>query len=221
MGFQKAYLIVEPGSRRIDIWFNPTTLELKNTGRWQDPDTATGDAPLTYLGGQEQALNLKFLFHAEGTRTGADVKAKIEQLRELLKPVSQNIPGVERDRPPTVEFVWGTWTSEPSVVKAVDVTTELFDEDGLPLRAWVGLTMSKSLLGPEDAAKKAATNPTTKGTRRRRGHQVAPGENLALIAHEHFRTPTRWKEIAEMNDLDDPLRVQAPRLLIVPLEQDE
>jgi hypothetical protein len=106
-------------------------------------------------------------------------------------------------------------------VTAVHVTTELFDEDGLPLRAWVELTMSKSLSSPEEAAKSQGTNPTTKGTRRRRGHQVAPGENIALIAHEHFRTPTRWKEIAEMNDLDDPLRVQAPSLLIVPLEHDE
>ena len=218
MGFQKAYLLVEPGSRRIDIWFNPTTLALTNSARWHKPATPKGkEAPLTYLGGQEQALSLKFLFHAEGMRKGADVKAKIEQLRELLKPVDQKIPGVERDRPPTVEFVWGSWTSEPSVVTEVAVTTELFDEDGLPLRAWVALKMSKSLTGPAEAP----TNPTTKGTRRRRGHQVAPGENIALIAHEHFRTPTRWKEIAEMNDLDDPLRVQAPRLLIVPLEQDE
>ena len=221
MGFQKAYLIVEPGKRRIDIWFNPTTLELKNTARWQAPNTATGDAPYTYLGGQEQALSLKFLFHAEGMRKGEHVKAKIEQLRELLKPVPQQISGVERDRPPTVEFVWGTWTSEPSIVTAVDVTTELFDEEGLPLRAWVALTMSKSLSGPEEAAKKKGTNPTTKATRRRSGHQVAPGENIALIAHQHFRTPTRWAEIAAMNDLDDPLRVHAPRLLIVPLELDE
>jgi hypothetical protein len=222
MGFQQAYLVVEGDSqRRIDVWFNPTTLELKNSARWQRPNTLTGDAPSTYLGGREQALNLKFLFHADGQRTGEDVKAKIAELRALLKPVSQKIAGAERDRPPTVEFVWGTWTSEPSVVSAVDVTTELFDEAGLPLRAWVNLTMSKSLEGPEEAAKKKGTNPTTKGTRRRRGHQVAPGENIALIAHEHFRTPTRWKEIAEMNDLDDPLRVQAPRLLIVPLEHDE
>jgi len=221
MGFQKAYLDVENGKRRIEVWFNPTTLNLKNTARWRANDTATGAAPYTYLGGQEQALSLKFLFHAEGLRTGEHVKAKIQQLRDLLSPEPQEIPDVDRARPPTVEFVWGTWTSRPSVVTAVDVTTELFDGDGLPLRAWVALTMSRSVSGPEEAAKKKGTNPTTKATRRRRGHEVAAGENIALIAQQHYRTPTRWREIAEMNDLDDPLRLHAPTLLIVPLEQQQ
>jgi hypothetical protein len=188
MSFQKAYLLVEGGKSRIDIWFNPTTLSVTSKARWAE--TKTGDAPKTYLGGQEEALTLKL-----------------------------GIDKVERARPPTVEFVWGAWTSQPSVVAAVDVETELFDGEGQPLRAWVTLRLSRSLSGPEEAARKKSANPTTKATRRRRGHEVGPGENLALIAQHHYRTPTRWREIADMNDLDDPLRLQAPTMLIVPLEQ--
>jgi hypothetical protein len=216
--FQQAYLSVNGGKQRIDVWFNPTTLNVKSTARWGPAAAMTGDE-LTYLGGEEQALSLTFLFHADGARTGEQVQSKLDQLRNLLRPVDQVVDKVARKRPPTVEFVWGSWTSQPSVVTAVDVTTELFDGEGLPLRAWVALTLSRSLTSPEETAKKKKNNPTTMATQRRRGHEVVPGEDLALIAEHHYRTPTRWREIAEMNELDDPLRLEAPTLLIVPMEQ--
>jgi nucleoid-associated protein YgaU len=216
--FQKAYLLVE-GNKRLACWFNPTSLNVKRTAKWESGDGAGGCGQQTYLGGQEQALSLKLLFHAEGARSGAHVQSAIKDLYALLEPPAKGRDDnpLTRKRPPTVEFIWGTYRSDPYVVTSVDVTTELFDIDGTPLRAWVGLSMSRSLDGPEKEAKKS-TNPTTKATQRRRAHEVGAGEDIALIAHHHYNDTTRWREIAEANYLDDPLRIHPPAMLIVPLE---
>lgn len=216
-GFLQAYLLVEDGTV-LTCWFNPTTLNVTRTAKWENANTLDGkEAPLKYVGGQEQALSLRLLFHAEGQRTGAQVKLAIEALYGLLEPKDQTAGNLAHPRPQTVQFIWGSYRSDPAVVTSVEVATELFDVDGTALRAWATLSLSRSLSGQEQARNKP-TNPTTKATHRRRGHEVAPGEDLALIAHRHYRDPTRWREIAEENGLDDPLRVRAPDLLIVPLE---
>jgi nucleoid-associated protein YgaU len=212
--FQQAYLVVEGTSDPLMCWFNPPNLNVTQSARWQAGESANGTpVPQTYLGGQEQALTLALLFHADGDRTGADVSQAIKSVQGLLEPVITPAGSLTRARPPTVEFVWGSYRSKPAVCTSVAVSTELFDQDGTPLRAVATITLANS----PAAMTGAPTNPTTKATHRRRAHEVAPGENLALIAQRHYRDPTRWREIAELNALDDPLRVAAPTILVVPL----
>jgi phage baseplate assembly protein W len=39
-------------------------------------------------------------------------------------------------------------------------------------------------------------------------HLVQPGESLASIAHAHFGDASRWREIALLNDISDPMRLE-------------
>jgi hypothetical protein len=215
--FQQAALLVD-GGERIECWFNPTTLKVSRTAKWDRPNTLGGsDAPLTYLGGEEQALNLRLLFHAEPPHTGDDVQAAIDAIYDLMEPVDQEVGELVYSRPPTVRFAWGAYTSDPAVCSGIDVETELFDLDGTPLRAWVSLSLTHSFNGA-DEGEGEPTNPTTRATYRRRLHEVAPGEDIALVAQHHYRDPTRWRQIADANGLDDPLRLAPPAILVVPLE---
>ena len=58
-----------------------------------------------------------------------------------------------------------------------------------------------------------AQNPTTRGTAGLRSHIVQDGDSLHSIAYESYGDPTRWRTIAEANEIDDPLR-SAPRHLL-------
>lgn len=215
--FARAHLLVD-GGERIDCWFNPATLKISRTAKWDRPNTLAGsDAPLTYLGGEEQALSLRLLFHAEAPRTGADVDSAIKQMYALMDPRPKQIGKLVYSRPPTVRFAWGQYVSAPAVCRSVDVETELFDLDGMPLRAWVSLGLSHSFDGKGEEKGKP-TNPTTRATYRRRVHDIAPGEDIALVAQQYYGDPTRWRQIAEANGLDDPLRLAPPATVIVPLE---
>ena len=218
--FMQAQLLIEGGTK-LTCWLNPTSLNVKRTVKWQTDESLDGAlGSQTYLGGQQQDLSLRLLFHAEDGRKAADVARAIKECYALLETRTKAGDGspLKRARPPIVELVWGSYRSDAAVVVSVDVTTELFDLDGAPLRAWVGLTLSRTLDDAEKKAKKP-TNPTTRATNDRRAHVVAAGEDIALIAHHQYGDPTRWSEIATANELDDPLRVHPTQLLLIPVEE--
>jgi len=60
------------------------------------------------------------------------------------------------------------------------------------------------------------TNPTSGGLATRRTRTVVEGDTLASIAYEEYRDPNKWRALAEANDIDDPMRVKAGTVLIVP-----
>lgn len=47
-------------------------------------------------------------------------------------------------------------------------------------------------------------------------YTVAPGETLYQIASRHLGSGTRWVEIAALNDIKDPARVQAGQAILLP-----
>jgi nucleoid-associated protein YgaU len=113
---------------------------------------------------------------------------------------------------------WGTFASCLMIARSVDVTIELFDVDGTPLRATVSLALGQ--YQPEAGQGTSQwTNPTTRATQARRAHHVQAGDSVHLIAHRHLRDPARWRAIAEFNELDDPLRLHAGDVLVVPMEE--
>jgi nucleoid-associated protein YgaU len=60
------------------------------------------------------------------------------------------------------------------------------------------------------------TNPTTRALPGLGSHMVRDGDSLASIAFQHYRDPTRWRAIAEANDIDDPLHLKRGTTLSIP-----
>ena len=58
-------------------------------------------------------------------------------------------------------------------------------------------------------------NPTTRGEVMR-AHVVRDGDTLQSIAFSAYRDATRWRAIAEANDIDDPLRLERGQALAIP-----
>jgi hypothetical protein len=215
-GFVRAYLLREDGTR-ITCWFNPGTLALTRAAHWSGPRAAARATPdLVYGGGSPEALSLNLLLHADPSvpgRAGADVRTRIDTIFALLDPTVA-VPQRTQKRPPTVQFVWGQYVSFVAVVASVSVTQELFDPDGTPLRATIAVTLRQFRPDPGQAPP-PGQNPTTRATGERRTHTVAPGDTLASIAYHHLGDPTRWKEIATHNDIDDPTRLRPGAALTI------
>jgi nucleoid-associated protein YgaU len=59
-------------------------------------------------------------------------------------------------------------------------------------------------------------NPTSGTPRPHRVHRVQPGETLDRISARYYGDPTRWRDLALANDIEDPLGLRPGSLLSVP-----
>jgi hypothetical protein len=214
--FVRAHLKVEAQAEPLQCWFNPTTLQRSRAATWISEETTDGAVALAYGGGKEAGLDLDLLLHAQDEvpgRTPQDVGTMITALFALLDPVVAQ-GGRAQKRPPRVNFVWGAYESFDAAVESVQVTQELFDPDGTPIRATVKLRLRQA--DPEPGQGPApGQNPTTRATEIRHSHLVVAGDSLPLIAFAHFGDATRWREIAELNEIDDPTRLASGRSLLI------
>jgi hypothetical protein len=117
-------------------------------------------------------------------------------------------------RLPILLFSWGLVGPRGHNVRVtlekVTVDYMRFDDLGIPVWAKIGLTLV------EYNAPKPFTNPTSGGVPGRARHMVSQGENVVQIATKAYGSPNAWRQVAEANGIDDPLRVRPGRTLALP-----
>ena len=211
---QKAYLETETGGR-INCMFNPATFAFATQNRWESDQIPGKDTPsLRYAGGAGGTFNLSLIF--DTTDTGKAVTSHTNQLLKLMD-VDTKLPGYDaaknNGRPPWVKFHWGTHVhSFKAVITSTNVTFTYFSNEGLPLRANVELPLQQY----EADANWGPQNPTSRTPNPNRTHQVQVGETLDRIAARYHGDATKWREIAIMNGIADPLDLKPGQLLSIP-----
>jgi hypothetical protein len=200
------------------------------------------DDPLLYTGGGSTELLLDLLFDV--TLAGASVATS--DVRDLTRPLWQLAENQIADdgyaRPPIVRFVWGKAWNVPGLVAAVAERLEYFTEGGAPRRSWLRMRLLRVSEGARDegrprrAPRLTVAAPTAVSTPReeeravqvvgggapalRRGRGPATGTSslrLDEIAYRYFGDPGLWRLIAAANGIIDPLRIQAGRILRIPM----
>lgn len=209
-------------SQEIQFQFNPSSLNFIKSASWTAPtssDTAADkskiaqnqlNAPeLTFGGGTGMTFNLHDLIF-DTTRLGnQDVRGYTNLLFRLTMMGSF---GVGSDSPPLIRFSWGSILSCYAVVEKVDVTYTLFTNAGVPVRAKATVSCKQAY---DEDTPGASQNPTSM-TSPRKTHVVQEGDRLDYLAYKEYGQATRWREIAEANQLDDPLDLHAGQILILP-----
>jgi nucleoid-associated protein YgaU len=209
----KAYLKTEKGEQ-IDFLFNPSELTISKSNSWNAGQTKGRNAPeLRFQGGQSATLSLSLTF--DTTHKGEDVTIHTTKLLDAMK-ADLSVPGADRQRnsarPPWVEFHWGKLHSFKAIIERLQVRFTYFASDGMPLRAKVDLTLKQW----KDEGQLPLQNPTSSTPTLHTVHVLMPGETLDRVAAIHYRDPTRWRLIAEANQIEDPLDVAPGTSLVVP-----
>jgi LysM repeat protein len=211
---QKAHLETETGTR-IDCMFNPTTFAFATQNRWESDQIPGKNTPtLRFAGGAGGTFSLSLVF--DTTADGTSVSVHTNKLLKLMD-VDTSLPGFDPDvsngRPPWVKFHWGTHVhSFKAVITSTNVTFTYFSNEGLPLRANVELALEQY----EPDANWGPQNPTSGTPKPKRTHQVQAGDTLDRIAARYFGDSTRWRDIATLNGIQDPLDLAPGRLLSIP-----
>jgi hypothetical protein len=211
---QKAYLETESGTR-IECMFNPAKFGFSVSNRWE-ADSVPGRAAPTkrFAGGAGGSFSLSLVF--DTTSSGQSVTTHTSKLLDLMK-VDTTLAGYDASRnngrPPWVKFRWGTQIHTfKAIITSIDVSFTYFSSEGLPLRANVEMSLEQF----EPSENWGPQNPTSGTPTPNRTHQVRVGETLDRIAAQYYGNPTKWRAIADVNGIADPLALRPGSLLAIP-----
>jgi nucleoid-associated protein YgaU len=210
----KAKLKAE-GNIEIDCMFNPAELTISKSNTWNPVEAKGKNAPeLRFSAGQSATLTLNLTFDTTGEEN-TPVTKYTDQLLGLMK-VNKNLAGSDpsknKARPPWVELHWGMTKSFKAIVERLQIKFTYFASSGMPLRAKADLSLKQ--WHDEDVL--PLQNPTSSTPSLHTVHQLRPGETLDRIAATHYGDATRWRLIAEANDILDPLKLPAGTALAIP-----
>ncbi|NJP46553.1 CIS tube protein [Actinacidiphila epipremni] len=199
-----------PQFATIDFQFNPKELSLAKSAKWERK-TARGASragPAEYTGPEPSKLTLEMFFDATDDQGDSVVKS-VEQLFSCCVPTDQT-QDKKKGTPPFVIFHWGGLTGFVGFISQVQAKYTLFTAGGLPIRAVCQVTIE------ELASQLPGQNPTSGALTARRVHRVVAGDTLAMLAFREYGDPAAWRDIAEANGIDDPMRLAPGRDLLLP-----
>ncbi|GAA2688546.1 MULTISPECIES: LysM peptidoglycan-binding domain-containing protein [Actinosynnema] len=212
----KAGGAAKPGELLHDITFqfNPRELSLTKSTKWErdlQPNHKKSGTP-EYKGAEPVKLSLEvFLDSTEHMDDG--VVRKVEQLFACCVP-TEDSRQQGKGSPPWVVFKWGGMTGFPAFVASVAAKYTLFTPAGVPVRAVCTVSLE------EISGELGGQNPTSGALAARDSHVLVAGDTLQSLAYRAYGDPNLWREIAEANNIDDPMRLRpGARLLLPALEE--
>ena len=218
---EKAKLVIKGSNKPadpkpIECMFNPTEYSLNQTvtvTRHKSPSKPGGTPE--FAGTNAMTFSATLLFDDYASANG-DVTPTITKLLSWTKPTDDSRKK-NQPCPPLVAFQWGSnkqLENFRGLLTKVDVKYLLFRRDGTPVQADVAITITG------ETEQVGGTNPTSHSTNTTRTHTVVEGETIQAVAYSELGKPTYWRAIADLNDIDDPLRVAAGSVLLIPSAAD-
>ena len=210
----KAYLRqVEPKSgKTVEFTYNPERITISHTLVMKELNSQSGSN-----------LNVEEVVRRLGIRTiridavplfGARTKQECDQLlswSEAVIKTPREPDGSAETVPIGLELVWGTGLHYSVHMETVIVTYLKFaGTTGTPVRALVNMTLHQYI------PTKPGPNPTSGGLPDRRARVLDSSDRLPSLATAAYGRPSAWRDIARVNNIDDPLRVRPGRTVYLP-----
>jgi Contractile injection system tube protein len=206
-----AQLIAKPGGETLKFDYNPTTVTITKTAKWQAAPPVRGSKeapPQEFVGTDPRSLSMTVMFDSLD-----DPEHKVSQNVDLLLRwtcATKESFGTNSPQPPLLQLHWGGTQYLVGYLKTVTARYTVFSSDGTPLRASVDITIEET---PEGAK---AQNPTSGGVAGRRSVGLGAGDSLPSLARQEYGDPNLWRALAVANGIDDPMRVPMGTTLLVP-----
>ncbi len=201
------------GAKRgaLPFQFNPKEVTITKSAKWERKPAkgAKKAGPPEFNGSEPAKMTLEMFFDATAAQDGSVVKA-VETLMSCCVPTAESI-AQKKPSPPLVVLHWGSTASFPAFITSVSAKLTLFSADGTPIRAVCSVQLEEM---PGEEFRKQ--NPTSGSYEVRRVHRTVAGDSLASVAFAEYGDPTAWRALARFNAIDDPLRVPAGTLLLLP-----
>lgn len=184
--------------------FNPYEYTISKRNIWERELGKGKNIPRhNFRKGEAKVLSLILYF--DTLSTGEDVRAAYTDKLWTMMNVSEEKKNqvTQKSYPPHVAFEWGKLYFQAIITRMSQKYT-LFKEDGTPIRCTVDIEL-------EQFVDENDYDPQMKGSSM---SQEAPqattlieGQRLDEVASSSSGNPSDYREIAEANNIDDPLNV--------------
>ena len=217
-GFTKATLTID-GGPVMECFFNPTEYSISKSNEWTyEKVTGTSLPPATFSGGAPRQMDLSLLLDSTLNAGKMTVQAATDALFKMMEVPAGSSGGGTTAVPPFITFQWGTVIPFKAVCTSLTVAYKLFKPNGEPIRAEVKMTLKQAEKANSKSGHGAnkGQNPTTRANAGFGVHTVRDGDTLPSIAYQTYGDATRWRLIAEANDVDNPLHLRRGTPLSLP-----
>jgi hypothetical protein len=204
------------GEKKVEVMFNPASYTI-SLGQ-EVVETPTGSKPNARQeprGTTTMTFSCELFFDAYSKPKG-DVTPKISTLLDWMRPTKPSQKD-KKPEPPKVAFEWGgnkQLEGFKGFLTKCTVKYTVFRMDGTPVRAEVSIEIKGS------APDAPFGNPTSHASGSQRVHTVIDGDTLQSVAFDELGKPGYWRAIADLNGIDDPLRISAGSTLLIPTRAD-
>lgn len=203
MALEKAVIVNADTNDEIEVLFNPKEYVIEKKTPWSEINVFGLDSPpVQFTMGERKRLSMELFFDTSEEKTDVrDYTAKIEELM---------LVNAQEHRPPILRFSWGSLSFDCVLEDFVQRFT-LFTNDGTPLRAICKVVF-----------KEYATAATQlSGTRRESADHtkrmtLRDGETLSSLAAREYNDCSKWRVIADANNIDDPENISAGTIVELP-----
>lgn len=194
------------GGGPLVLPYNPETLEVSATADWKDITTEDGVPTKQYMGRTSRTTSVEARLDVRALKKS--VPATVQQVFGWLGTTSSS-----RSRgaptPPLLALSWGKQWFD-AVLTSATARYTVFAPDGTPTRAVLTLALTEVERAPK------RQNPTSGSVVGRRSHQVVAGDSLHSIATAEYGDPAKWRDLAVVNRLDDPMALRPGTRLLLP-----
>lgn len=194
----------------VDCMFNPYEYTVSKSNSYSEKPRNRSKTPqfeFAKAGSQTLKLNLIFdTYEAE-----EDVSKITRNLWKFMEPKTAE-GGNKKAEPPQVAFEWGVFKFV-AVITSMTQKFTLFTREGTPVRANVDVTFTQHI----DRNDYDKQNPTSGGGPVKQVRTVVKGDRLDMIAADVYGDATRWRTIAEFNQISNPLSLRPGQELVIPV----
>ena len=197
----KAVLVDQQTGRRITVMYNPEEYQLEQGNEIAEIGVPGLPAPpVQFVRGRARTLSMDLFF--DTYERGTDVREHTQRVVDLLRPNPRTFA------PPVLLFVMGRFTFECVLLEANQQFT-MFLADGTPVRCRMSVRFQEHVEVRVETEAGFFVGPPTL-------HTIGERDTLANLAAAYLGDPARWREIAERNGIDDPIRLVAGVTLRMP-----
>jgi nucleoid-associated protein YgaU len=204
---------------RLEVQYNPTEFSFTKSVQYAEVGIPGLNAPIQqFVRGNAETVSVELFFDTTEFGTAGDPKP-VTLLTDQFYQLIRVDPHIKA--PPICLFSWsergfpGSNLKQGNVqlrehgfrclVESVMQKFTLFSPEGIPLRAMltVKLREYQTLTDLVTATEQSVT-------------LIEDNTTLDEIANRAFNDPTRWRDIAELNNIDDPLELRPGSILNLP-----
>jgi hypothetical protein len=197
----KGFIVNTVTGQRIPVMYNPEQFTLDQGNDFAEIGIPGLNAPpIQYVRGKGRTLSMELFF--DTYELGGDVRQFTDGITGLLATLPATFA------PPVLLFVMGSFSFRCVLMEASQRFT-MFAIDGTPVRSTLSVRFHEYVDVTVAVESGVFIGPPTL-------RNVIQGDTVSGIAAAVYGDPSRWRDIADANKVEDPFNLPAGTPLVIP-----